>query len=31
MLETVLQNFSFIPHTASEEMIFEYFFANFAY
>ena len=28
MLETVLQSFSFIPHTASEELIFEYFFSR---
>ena len=26
-----LQSFSFIPHTASLELIFEYLFANFAY
>ena len=25
MLETILQSFSFIHHTASEELIFEYF------
>ena len=30
MLETILQSFSFIPYTASEELIFEYFFTNFA-
>ena len=30
MLETILQSFSFIPHIASEELIFEYFSANFA-
>ena len=28
MLETILQSFSFIPQTASEELIFEYFFEN---
>ena len=26
MLETILQSLSFIPHTAAEELIFEYFF-----
>ena len=31
MLETLLQSFSFIPQTASEELIFEYFFKHFAY
>ena len=31
MLESILQSFSFIPHTASEELIFEYFFAYFAF
>ena len=25
LLETILQSFSFIPQTASEELIFEYF------
>ena len=28
LLETILQRFSFIPHTASEELIFEYFSKN---
>ena len=31
MLETILQSFSFIPHTASEELIFDYFFVNVAF
>ena len=26
LLETILQSFSFIPQTASEDLIFEYFF-----
>ena len=29
MLETILQSFSFIPHTASEELIFLIFFHKF--
>ena len=29
MLETILQSFSFISHTASEELIFKYFFRKF--
>ena len=28
IVETILQSFSFIPQTASEELIFEYFFEN---
>ena len=28
LLETILQSFSFIPQTASEELIFKYFFEN---
>ena len=31
MIETVLQSFSFIPHTTSEELIFEYVVANFPF
>ena len=31
MLETILQSFSFIPQTASEELIFEYVFSNFTF
>ena len=29
MLETILQSFSFITHTASKELIFKYFFCKF--
>ena len=29
MLQTILQSFSFIPHTASEELTLEYLFAKF--
>ena len=31
MLEIILQSFSFIPHTASEELMFYCIFANFAF
>ena len=31
MLETILQSLSFISHTASEDMIFNFFFHNFAF